>query len=307
MSEANEHYGRGKLIVFGEHAVVYGQRAVACSLPEGARASLRRSASPQWSITHPGGTLEIDEYVRRALQAIFDTFDLSSAEHTVDAELTIPVGAGLGSSAALAVAVARAAADIVGIDDDTARGRIDEAVAASEAVFHGTASGIDQTAAMGAGFFAYSKSHGWPEISSLDVPEHRWIIARVAPSASTARMVKSVADLHRRRPEWIDPLFERFDAIARAGCEALEAGRWRDVGTLMNLNHGLLNAIGVSTPALEAACHTARDAGANGAKLTGAGGGGCIIALADDEHGPDVEAALAEEGDVYSFTLPPTD
>ncbi len=305
-SAANEATGRGKLIVFGEHAVVYGHRAVACSLPRGATAVVTPSSQPRRSVTHVDGSLEIDERAERALAAIFDTFELSPRHHSVDVELSIPVGCGLGSSAAMAVAVARSAARLTDLDEDDARGRIDEAVAASESVFHGKSSGIDHAAALGTGFFAFSNTHGWPEITSLDVPEHRWIVARVAPPAPTSQMVASVATLRQRHPQQVDPIFERFDALASAGAQALEAGRWSDVGALMDLNQGLLSAIGVSTPDLESACYAAREAGALGAKLTGAGGGGCIIALANDDSADDVMTALQELGQVYSYTLPPS-
>ncbi len=242
---------------------------------------------------------------RRAVRVIFETFALRAEDHSIHIDLSIPVGAGLGSSAAMAVAVARAAAQLCELANDDARGRVDEAVAASESVFHGKASGIDQTAAMGAGFFAFANTHGWPEITPLDVPQARWIIARVAPSASTSKMVESVAGLHQRHRSRITDLFEQFGAIAQAGTRALTRGNWREVGTLMNINQGLLNAIGVSTPALETACDKAREAGAFGAKLTGAGGGGCVIAIADDERCDEVTSALEECGEVFCAELPP--
>lgn len=305
MAQSSTAYGRGKVIVFGEHAVVYGRPAVACSLPHGATATLVRSDSPTWSIAHPGGTIETDEAMLCAGRRLLAEFDLSPSELSVDVKLTIPVGAGLGSSAAMAVAVGRAAAHCQGLSEERSQTSLADAVAASEAVFHGNASGIDQQAALGGGFFSFSRRENSPRFVPLDVPKSRWVIAQVAPSTSTAEMVESVALLRKRQPEIIDSLLDEFALVADAGCRALQDGRWRDVGDLMNLNQGLLNALGVSTPELEDACVAARKAGGLGAKLTGSGGGGCIVVLTDDDRAQSVEEALEEKGDVYSFSLPP--
>ncbi len=304
MSDPSTAVGRGKLILFGEHAVVFGHPAVACSLPGGASATISRSGDPSWSIRHPGGLIESDDDVRRAARRLLAEFDLRPEQLQVDIELTIPVGAGLGSSAAMAVAVARAAAVLQQLDRDLAEAKIDAAVAASETVFHGTPSGIDQQAAMGGGFFSFQKSKPTPSTTPLDVPPGRWLVARVAPSASTAQMVESVASLRRRQPEILDSLLCEFASLTRAGTRALESGSWDEVGELMDLNQGLLNAIGVSTPELESACSAARTAGAYGAKLTGSGGGGCIVALVDEHNLSDVQKTLQRQGDVYSFSLP---
>ncbi len=302
MNKRSTGEGRGKLIVFGEHAVVYGQPAVACSLPRGATAELSFSESSTWSIVGPDGPLPINADIKRAGRALLGRFDLSPEQLDIDIELTIPVGVGLGSSAALAVALARAAADLQEIDDARL---FSEAVAAAETVFHGNPSGIDQRAARGGGFFRFHRGdNDSTKLSPLDVPPGRWMIANVAPSASTLKMVESVATLRRRQPAVIDSLLDEFGNVATAGAQALADGRWQHVGDLMNLNQGLLNAVGVSTPTLEAACADARHAGALGAKLTGSGGGGCIVVLADADRIEAVEEALAEYGDVYAFSLP---
>lgn len=306
MTASERAHGRGKLIVFGEHGVVYGHPAVACGLPRGARATLSFSSDPSWSLSDPNQTITVDDDVRRAGRQLLSRFDLRPEQLCIDIELAIPIGAGLGSSAAMAVALARAAAKLCDLDDAVRRKAVSEGVAASEAVFHGNASGIDQRAATKGGFFAFEKGQNRPRVTALDVSPHRWIVARVAPSKSTSAMVESVADLRRRRPEIIDSIFDDFARVAVAGQQALEAGRWDVVGELMDINQGLLGAIGVSTPALERGCADARDAGAHGAKLTGAGGGGCIVALVDDTDARAVEDALSDHGPVFSFILPST-
>ncbi len=302
MNETSTGRGSGKFIIFGEHAVVYGRPALASSLSRGAMASLRRVESPRWTAAHPAGAIDADDQVARAVKALLATFDLHPEQLEIDVELTIPVGAGLGSSAAMAVALARAAAGLCGFDGEQAKTMVNRAVAASEAVFHGNASGIDQRAASGAGFFRFQRQGESPTFESFEVPAQRWIVAQVAPSQSTAEMVAAVASLYERRHQLVDRIFDDIAVITESGRQALCAGRWDEVGELMNLNQGLLNALGVSSPRLEAACQAARDAGAFGAKLTGAGGGGCIIALGGP--GDAVESSLTEFGPVYTFDLP---
>jgi len=296
--------GRGKLIVFGEHAVVYSRPAVACSLDGGVTARLSRAGSPSFQMQTINGPLSVDDRVREAADRLFSTFELAPQQLTIEVEVDIPLGAGLGSSAAMATAMARAAADLRGLKGNQRREAVDDAVAASEAVFHGTPSGIDQRAAVGEGFFTFEKSDDGPRFASLDVPSQTWLVAKVASSSSTAKMVEAVRQRRNRHPELVDGLLDDFGAIARRGAQALIDSDWSTAGELMNLNQGLLNAIGVSTDALDTACHAARDAGARGAKLTGAGGGGCIVALPPAEDIDTVQAALGDYGDVYRFRLP---
>ena len=303
MTETFSGEGRGKLILFGEHAVVYGHRALACSVPRGARVELSRSPAPSWTVDHPGGSFTANNDVLRAGEILLRHLDLRPAELTIRVELSIPVGAGLGSSAAMAVALARAACALQEIPPERQEAIVFDAVAASEQILHGNASGIDQAAACSRGFFTFTRGAA-PE--PLQAPDRRWLIARVAPAASTSRLVQGVADRRGRHPALLDTIFQEIDDLAAAGADALRAGRFEEVGELMDINQGLLNALGVSTPALEQACFAARQAGALGAKLTGAGGGGCIVALpAEESPGPcAVYNALRDLGEVFEFSLP---
>lgn len=302
MGELFTGRGCGKFIVFGEHAVVYGRPALAASLPQGAVVQLRRAASPQWHAESPAGPLAPNDQVHRAVTALLDHFGLSLDNLAIDVGFDIPIGAGLGSSAALAVALARGAADLCGLTGDERQGRIESAVAASEAVFHGKASGIDQQAAYGGGFFRFQRRADGPLVEAIAAPPHRWYIAPVAPSASTADMVAGVADRRRESPTEFASYFDAIAEVTDAGQTALGRGDWQRLGQLMDRNQALLQSIGVSTPVLDKACEAARSAGALGAKLTGAGGGGCIVALADAET--PMADALADFGPVYAFDLP---
>ena len=105
-------------------------------------------------------------------------------------------------------------------------------------------------------------------------------------------MVEYVAALKERNLEEMNKILDSMGMIAESGLDALMKADINRIGDLMDLNHGLLSAIGVSTMKLEILCHTSRNNGALGAKLTGAGGGGCMIALAEEPDIPDIERAI---------------
>jgi mevalonate kinase len=127
---------------------------------------------------------------------------------------------------------------------------------------------------------------------SLTLPRKVTLVVGVAgPHAGTANAVAALRERARRHPEHYARLYDGIGALARSARVHLEKGELGAVGELMDLNQGYLNALGVSTPAIEAMCAIARERGALGSKLSGAGGGGAVIALADDTR-PDAAAAL---------------
>jgi mevalonate kinase len=311
-------HGRAKLILFGEHAVVYGKPAVAAGLPRGARAAAKIAGAATSQLTlhdglsggvyaqvrcggaDPEGAVpdgpESSETLRRAFAAILAQFE-SPESVEVDVTMEVPVGVGLGSSAALAVAAARALGALLKQPE-----KVDAAVNASESVFHGNPSGIDQMmAAADTGLYFYARAHGAElEMAPIESPPVILAVCQAGPAASTAAMVEQVAQRKLREPQLIDYVNQLIGDIARAASAALADGDWRRVGELMDINHGALGALGVTTPEIDAACHVARSAGALGAKLTGAGGGGCVFALtpgdSDKSGSQKVLEAWAERG-----------
>lgn len=297
MSEARGS-GRAKLILFGEHAVVYGKPAVVAGLPRGARAVARASSGDASTLMlrsdlddKVASRVSPDtdgEPIAASFQALLAQFD-ARAPVALEVTLEVPIGVGLGSSAAMAVAAARALGEFYAQTD-----RVDDAVRASEEVFHGNPSGIDQLAATEGGLIFFSRGEHI-EAAPIEAPPLTLAVCQAGPAASTAEMVNKVAARKQREGQLVDYLNLLIGDTARTATEALREGDWSRVGELMEINHGALCALGVSTAAIDAACHTARQAGALGAKLTGAGGGGCVFALTPD-GADDVLAAWKERG-----------
>lgn len=275
----------GKVILLGEHAVVYGVPALALGIDRGAHAVASQSTEPRLTIN---GQLAASEELHEALSALSNS--LNAPTLAIDATLDIPHGSGLGASAALGVAIARAIVEHLRTAPETAT--ILRAAEAWERVFHGNPSGIDTTAAFYGGCFKFRRGHA-PEFVTLPAPLPL-AVAKAGPPASTKEMVQSVARLRERRPELVDKTLEGIRSLVHNALLCLQAGDFSGLGKLMDYNQMLLSGLFLSTPDIERACSIARDSGALGAKLTGAGGGGSVIALSVE---PDkIVAAWRDQG-----------
>jgi mevalonate kinase len=285
-------FGWGKVILMGEHAVVHGQPAVVA----GMRAGVRAHASPgQGAVSAPAWGMEVEvgddslpgQAVARLVQRLQAPRDLDFW-----LECEVPARAGLGSSAAMSVAIARALAARV----DASEEAVMAAVADAEAVFHRNPSGIDAAAASRGGLGRYDKQRGWqplPCALRIDL-----CVGLSGKTHDTGALVASVGRLCESTPV-AHRLVETLGDIARASADALAAGDLLALGRLFNMAHGVLAGLGVSCPELDDLVYIARAAGASGAKLTGAGGGGAVIALAG-EHGDQVLRAWRAKG-YYGF------
>jgi len=267
-------FGHGKLILVGEHAVVHGHPALAAGISSGisvvARPGAGRLRVPAWQLE---AAVDDGTAVGRALGAIVRRLDAPGLDF--DAEAGIPSRAGLGSSAALAVAVARAAL--------AARGRpaTDDVVAAAaavaEEVFHGNPSGIDAAAARTGATGRYTRAAGWqpmPVLQKITI-----CVGLSGRPRDTAAQVAAVGRLRERLPA-AGEILALLGRLADDAAGALARGDVDGLGRVFDAAHGLLAALRLSSPELDTLVHAARAAGAVGAKLTGAGGGGAVIALA---------------------------
>ena len=255
----------GKVILLGEHGVVYGRHALAVPIPDAVRVRLSKADALSHDLP--------EEFVACLLREL----DVQDTRVRIGVDSSLPFGKGLGSSAAIAVAVARAFNTWLelGLIDE----RINEIAFASEKFAHGTPSGVDNALATYARPMLFNKQAGLQiEFLELDrMPP--LLVAWGEGTGKTSELVAAVRKRRARSQAQFDRVFDQMDALSQSGAEALRDGRWEELGTAMNICHGLLNAIGVSTPDLENMVFLARQSGAVGAKLTGAGGGGSIVAL----------------------------
>ena len=295
-----EVHGRaaGKVILLGEHAAVYGRHVLAVPLASAVSASVQecatgmriefrdpeddRALSPQ----PPAGLSELVGLVVRRL-------GIEGAQFAIRVQSSIPRASGLGSSAAVAVAIIRAFDSVyaLGLSNDTINGLAFDC----EKLAHGDPSGIDNTVATYGEAVLYCKSLT-PPAKPLTLSEFPpLVIAAGRMPASTREQVEAVRRRHAKMGGHYDAIFDEIDSISTQGAAALVRRDYNELGMLMNLCHGLLNAIEVSTPELERMVDVARRNGAAGAKLTGAGGGGSIVALCPEAQNR-VEQALRNAG-----------
>jgi len=318
----------GKVYLFGEHAVVYGEPAVPCAIERRARVTVDRRAeglrihADDLSLSGvdveyegtPEGRPDVDVaeslveaamgYVTGAIEQARDAADVHDAGFEVTIESAIPLGAGLGSSAAVVVAAIDAAARELGVELPRAE-IADRAYRVEHDVQDGQASRADTfCATMGGGVRVEGE-----DCRSIESPPLPFVIGYDGGSGDTGELVAGVRELRNDYGFAADTVGAIGDLV-RTGEVLLDRDRAdepTELGRLMDVNHGLLSALGVSSCTLDAMVWAARGAGALGAKLTGAGGGGCIVALDPTdatetalEHTPECDAAfraeLAEEG-----------
>jgi mevalonate kinase len=283
----------GKVILLGEHAVVYGVPALAVGIDRGARAHAAPMDRGPSRLFVRGWDIVVHENeqghdLARAFRALLDAAT-PIGPRWVEVETDLPPGGGLGCSAAIGVAIARAVEPHLG---DLA---LQERAMAWECIFHGNPSGVDAAVAARGGCVLFRK--GYP-LESVRVrgPLHL-CIGNSGVASSTKSMVEAVARLRSRRAEVVDGSFEAIRSLVSNARLAIEAGDRFALGRLMDLNQMLLSGLFVSTPEIERMCSLARGAGALGAKLTGAGGGGSVVALVASQAVADaVLAAWEAEG-----------
>ncbi len=274
--------GFGKIILLGEHAVVYGHPALAGGLSRRVDIAVSPGSGPtaleipDWELAV---TVEDDHPVATALGALVDGLGADRRGLLLRGHADLPDRAGLGSSAALSVAITRALADHLGLELDP--DRLAALADVGERCFHNTPSGIDVAMASRGGWGLFRRQAG---LTPIDAAPLQLLVGLSDEPRRTADMVARVAAARERDPaitgRWLDAL----GAGATAGANALATGDLAQLGRLMSAAHEALSALEVSTPTLDNMVAAAQRAGAMGAKLTGGGGGGAVIALAPERQ-----------------------
>ncbi|RMH64833.1 MAG: hydroxymethylglutaryl-CoA reductase, degradative [Calditrichaeota bacterium] len=280
--------GYGKVILLGEHAVVYGARAIAAPISLAMQARVTRNKRqgvhliiPRWGVEEKLSRGAQYKYsIFRSLEMILETLNLRRENMQIEVFPHIPRAMGLGGSAALAVAIIRALSETYALNLTDAQ--VAELSFKSESIVHGRASGIDNTLATYGRFIRFKKGTP-PMMEPIRLPEKmRVVIGLTWTESLTATMVNKVRAAWEGNPAMYERIFNDIDELVQQAGPAIEKADWVKLGELMNINHGLLNALGVSGREIEEIIDIARSNGALGAKLTGGGGGGAIIALCPD-------------------------
>jgi mevalonate kinase len=280
----------GKIILLGEHVVVDGRPAIAAGLPIGLEAVADAGAGPLLLSDVP--LAADDERPARLVAAAAELVGLDPARVVVRVRSELPAGRGLGSSAALAVATLRALCAAAGRtlarDEELAAGR------RLEAIFHGTPSGIDPAAAALGTCFRFVRGDP-PTVTPLAVARPLpLVVAFPSQARSTGAAVGGVRARWEADRARYEALFDDVAAVVARGAAAAASGDLVALGRAFDDNQTLLATLGVSSPSTEALVGAARRAGALGAKLTGGGAGGAVIALADEPES--VAAMLRRDG-----------
>jgi hydroxymethylglutaryl-CoA reductase len=295
-------FGYGKIILTGEHSVVHGTHAVAAPITLKMKAKVWDRDEdvhimiPRWGVEQTlefGGDHKYSIY--QSLEMMLEELGLQDKGMNIEIFPEVPRAMGMGGSAALAVAIIRALNKHfeLGMTDDDVR----ELSYKSENIVHGGASGIDNTVSTYGNLIMFQKGEP-PKMDTLTLDKPiPMVIGLSGVESMTSKMVKRVREARKQYPEWYDQIFEQMDELALASKEAIENYDLERLGAIMNLNHGYLNALRVSSPEVEDLVEVARNNGALGAKLTGGGGGGAIIALCKDEAGQQkVKEAIRQAG-----------
>ncbi|MFB6150908.1 MAG: mevalonate kinase [Haloarculaceae archaeon] len=289
----------GKVYLFGEHAVVYGEPAVPCAIERRARVTADRTDDGDLTIHAedlsldgftieyeggPSGRPDVDVsqslldaamgYVEGAVEQARDVADAPDAGFELTIESDIPIGAGIGSSAAVVVAGIEAATAELGVDL-AQREVAERAYRVEHDVQDGQASRADTFCSAVGGAV---RVEGDDTRAIEDAPNVPFVVGYDGGAGDTGALVAGVRELREEYGFAADTV-DAIGDLVRRGEDALADGDLVELGRLMDFNHGLLSALGVSSRTLDTMVWAARDAGAYGAKLTGAGGGGCVVAL----------------------------
>lgn len=304
----------GKVILLGEHAVVYGQPAIAVPvfqvraraiiIPQpGKPPGWIRVQAPDIGIDALFSELQEWDPLKEALQQVIKQTGVARPPAlTLRVSSTIPVASGLGSGAAVTVAIIRALAEYLGfrLPED----RVSEMAFEVEKIHHGTPSGIDNSVVTYARpiYFEREPMSGEKRLETLPVGQpFTLVIGDSGVPSSTARAVGSVRESWNASPQRFESIFLQIGELVRKARRTIEDGDLQTLGSLMRQNQALLTEMGVSSEELDWLVHAALRAGALGAKLSGAGLGGNMIALVAAEKADEMANVLISAGAVRTY------
>ncbi len=299
----------GKVILFGEHAVVFGMPAIAAPL-EDLRATATISPFPEGilnDILIEAPAIEYFQWLHEAspsdpLPLIIQEFLTSVGIEKFDplhlvVKSSIPSSAGLGSGAAASAAVIKALVQF--FEKPTSASELSRIIFKAEKIHHGTPSGIDNTVVAHERVVYFIRDQD-PEFLNLHSPL-RIVLGDTGERTPTATVVNQVRKAWQENPSHFEDLFHSIGTISRQARIAMIEGDHENLGKLMNENQSKLEELGVSSGRLEKLNNAARNANASGAKLSGGGMGGFMIVLTDEENVDAVRHSLSDAGAAATF------
>ncbi len=284
----------GKTILIGEHFAVLGAPAVAMAInmystvevhPTGNKKVEVEADIPLYAASTSGRQLELSEAskllepLRLAAETTLAYSHRKAGGVSVNVECEIPIGAGLGSSASINVAIISGVARSIGIRLD--KKDVCRLAFVPENVLHGKSSGVDQATCSYGGIIQFTRPFNVKRVRVRGIPNI--LVCDTGIHHSTKSLVDAVLKRSKKQKTNFQQYVSQVKQISNMAVKALETRDDALLGSLMYENHELLQRVGVSHPMLDKLVETARRAGALGAKLTGAGGGGCILVLCEDD------------------------
>ena len=299
-----------KLILLGEHAVVYGQPALAIPFSSqrikatvepliGYPSGLIRIIAPQLGLDTPLEELSEDNLIAQALTLSLEALELTQRPTCVlRIHSSFPFASGLGSSAAITIAIARAISSFVGHPLPVEE--VNAIAFKTEQLMHGNPSGIDNTV------IAYERplvfTKGFPVEFVTPGDTFHFIVADTGVKKSTALTVAQLAQHRLEHPQRVDSVILKIGNLVGVGSRALLSGDNVALGLAMTDNQGYLHELGLSSPELDTLINKALEAGSLGAKLTGGGQGGHMIALVNEADISTIQQALLDAGAKTIYT-----
>ena len=295
MAESFAYKAPGKAILFGEHFVVHGARAVLCAIDRGVVAESERAEGNTLAVRSALESADLRLNVpSRDISPVLRPFhhiarSLGCGGAVLRLRSEIPAGSGLGSSSACCVAAAGSLAAACGASANV----MDAALNAERSVYPDS-SGADCAACSAGGIISYAKG-SVPEVVGAAPPDLRLVIADSGTRHSTGEMVARVGKMSKADPAAFSRAMAEAEGLASRALGLLRDGDMAGLGRLASKNQKLLDGLGVSNATLQRMIRIA-DRHSYGSKITGAGGGGCIVAIADSSNAGAAKEALAAEG-----------
>ena len=290
--------GFGKVILFNEHFVVYGIPAVVSAVGAKTTALVERKSGSGYELRDdrpesPGYKAEKLQQQKESLDIMLKFMNVDTQHHhyTITLGGDLIAASGVGASAASCAAIARAFSEELNLNFSDER--VNEVAYEGEKGYHGTPSGIDNTAATYGGLIWYRREGSAQRMERMRLRKPvEVVMGNTGKVADTKLVVGGVKERKEREPEKYGRLFQEAEQLVVNARKQLEVFNLEKVGAYMNENHQLLQEIGVSSPELDALVKLARDTGAIGAKLTGTGRGGYMVALTP---GHELQDRVADE------------